>query len=206
VSRFCRHNRLTVDCPICSKDIVPAVTRKSARRPPAAPGRRRAASGRGQGVSTSRGPYALAGPYAGGVEVRLERVPGGLRLAEWHAGQITRRAPQLDAADIPRLLADAADKGLVEAQADRPPTTSDGDYGASPGRTGELRDELRVERVNGDRLRIARWVLRPNAGWQLQEAPVMLPPARFKEAIESAADRGVLARGGTVGAPGPEER
>ena len=48
-----------------------------------------------------------------------------------------------------------------------------------------MRDELRVERVDGDRVRIARWILRPNAGWQLQEAPVMLPPDRFREAIEA---------------------
>ena len=31
-------------------------------------------------------------------------------------------------------------------------------------------------------MRIARWILRPNAGWQLQEAPVMLPPDRFEQA------------------------
>ena len=49
---------------------------------------RRAAS-----VSSSRGPYAAAGPVPGGIEVRLERVPGGLRLAEWEAGQIARRHP-----------------------------------------------------------------------------------------------------------------
>jgi hypothetical protein len=157
-------------------------------------------------VSTPRGPYALAGPYAGGVEVRLERVPGGLRLAVWHAGQIARRAPELAATDLSRLLGDAAEKGLLEVSAEAHATASDGEYGASPGRTGEMRDELRVERVDGDRLRIARWILRPNAGWQLQEAPVMLPPGRFKEAIESAAARGVLAGRGTVDAPGPEDR
>ena len=156
-------------------------------------------------MSSSRGPYAAAGPYAGGTEVRLERVPGGLRLAEWQAGQIARRAPELDASDIPGLLADAAEKGIVEANTQ----ASEGDggdagYGKSPGRTGEMRDELRVERVGADRVRIARWILRPNAGWQLQEAPVMLPAVRFREAIESAAEHGVLAPPNAVSVP--EER
>jgi hypothetical protein len=197
VSRFCRHNRLTVDCPICSKDTVLDPSRRVARRPRQAQGRRPSTARQPHGVSSSRGPYALAGPYAGGSELRLERVPGGLRLAEWQAGQIARKAPELEAADLPRLLADAAGKGILEARLEPGAEPGPGAYGASPGRTGEMRDELRVERVDGDRLRIARWVLRPNAGWQLQEAPVMLPPARFKEAIESAADRGVLAPEGT---------
>jgi hypothetical protein len=56
-----------------------------------------------------------------------------------------------------------------------------------------LKDELRVERLDGARVRIARWVRRPNAGWQLQEAPVLLPAARFEQALASAAARGVLA-------------
>ena len=47
--------------------------------------------------------------------------------------------------------------------------------------------------LDGDRVRIARWILRPNAGWELQEAPVMLPPARFVEALAAAAHKGVLA-------------
>ena len=92
----------------------------------------------------------------------------------------------LDAADLPALLADAAEKGLarVPAPGERRAPPSEGDYGTSPGRTGEIRDELRVERVDGDRVRIARWILRPNAGWQLQEAPVMLPPDRFEQALD----------------------
>ena len=54
-------------------------------------------------------------------------------------------------------------------------------------------------------MRIGRWILRPNAGWQLQEAPVMLPADRFSQALMAAAERGVLAAGDTVAAPGPEE-
>jgi hypothetical protein len=126
--------------------------------------------------------------------VRLERVPGGLRLAAWQAGQIARRAPVLAADDLVRLLGDAAAKGLLDA----PPAleagvVAHGEHGASPGRSGELRDELRVERLDSIRVRVARWVLRPNAGWQLQEAPVMLPPERFSQALAAAARKGVLA-------------
>ena len=73
-----------------------------------------------------------------------------------------------------------------------------GAHGASPGRTGELRDELRVERLDDDRLRIARWIMRPNRGWELQEAPVLLPADRFLGALGSAAERGVLASGDPV--------
>jgi hypothetical protein len=125
--------------------------------------------------------------------VRLERVPGGLRLACWRAGRIDPRAPELSAADLPALLADAAGKGLVEVSpGNGHDGFEEGAYGASRGRAGELRDELRVERLDEDRVRIARWVMRPGSGWQLQEAPVMLPPLRFKEAIERAAQRGVL--------------
>jgi hypothetical protein len=56
-----------------------------------------------------------------------------------------------------------------------------------------MQEELRVERLDGDRLRIGRWILRPGAGWELQEAPVMLPAARYAEAIRAAAAAGVLA-------------
>ncbi len=35
--------------------------------------------------------------------------------------------------------------------------------------------------------------MRPNRGWELQEAPVLLPPARFAQALADAARRGVLA-------------
>jgi hypothetical protein len=201
VSRFCRHNRLTAHCPICSKGTL----LEPAARPARAPRRssRTAGAKRASAPTASRlarGPFASAGPYEGGYEIRLERVPGGLRLAGWQAGQIARRAPVLAARDLAPLLRDAAGKELLEppelgpaavgGQGDGP--AGDAEYGASPGRSGELRDELRVERLDGDRVRIARWILRPNAGWELQEAPVMLPPKRFVEALGAAARKGVL--------------
>jgi hypothetical protein len=206
VSLICRHNRFTAECPICSKGTVldpnlkPSRPRKSSagtRRPA---GGRRAAAPAGS-ATISRGVFAAAGPYDDGREVRLEKVPGGLRLAAWHAGQLVRSAPVLDLGDLPAVLADAAEKELLAPVGLEAPAAAvggagtagaPGGHGASPGRSGELRDELRVERLEGDRLRIARWILRPNRGWELQEAPVMLPPARFVEAFEAAAKAGAL--------------
>jgi hypothetical protein len=205
VPRFCRHNRLLAECPICSRGTVldPALRRGRASRPAS---RGRAAAAREPPRTPVRGPYAAAGPYPGGAEVRLERVPGGLRLAEWRAGAIERSAPELPEADLPGLLAGAAAHGLLEPPEALPGAAADGEHGSSPGRAGELRDDLRVERVGGERLRIARWMLRPGSGWQLQEAPVMLPAARFEEALRSAAERGVIGgrEGSTVAAPGEE--
>jgi hypothetical protein len=205
-SLFCRHNRFTADCPICSKGTV-LDPGKPAPRPRAA----RSSGGgskRGGSAVASRvvtGPYASAGPYedeAGdSYDVRLERVPGGVRLAEWASGQIRRRAPVLEASGLADLVgavserdilspADAA--SLTEAAGTEPGIERAG-HGASRGRAGDMQEELRVERLEGDRLRIGRWILRPGAGWELQEAPVMLPAARYADAIRAAAAAGVLA-------------
>lgn len=196
VPTFCRHNRFTADCPICSKGTVldPNLKPSRPRRTSStrSGGARRSAAS--AGATVSRGVFASAGPYEDGRELRLEKVPGGLRLAAWHAGQLVRAAPVLELRDLPGLLAEAAEKDLLALPAfgsDAEPS-QDG-HGASPGRSGELRDELRVERLEGERLRIARWIMRPNRGWELQEAPVMLPPARFTQALEAAASNGALA-------------
>lgn len=169
--------------------------RKPARRPRGAP--RRSRAGRGSAAATarpSRGPFVSVGPYEDGREIRLERVPGGLRLAAWRGGQIARRAPLLAAGDVSRLVEEAASEGLLEpVPAAEAGIVGHAEHGASPGRSGELRDELRVERLDSARVRIARWILRPNVGWELQEAPVMLPAARFAEALSAAAEKGVLA-------------
>jgi hypothetical protein len=203
VPTFCRHNRFFAECPICSKGTVLDPARQATRRTSSTRGARSAGSvkrrsgGPAAGAPrASRGPFVAAGPYDG-AEVRLERVPGGLRLASWRGGQIERTAPVLDAADTPGLLAEAVTKELLAAA---PPENGEGGevgaFGASPGRSGELRDELRVERLDERRIRVARWIMRPNRGWELQEAPVMLPPARFTQALAAAAGKGVLASGG----------
>jgi hypothetical protein len=194
VPTVCRHNRFFADCPICSKGTVLDPSVAAARRPsPGGSSKRRSAPAASR---ASRGPFVSAGPYDG-AEVRLERVPGGLRMASWRGGQIERAAPVLDAADAPSLLAEAATKELLPGPpADGHGAAEPGSYGASPGRSGEMRDELRVERLEDGRVRVARWVMRPNRGWELQEAPVMLPPARFTQALAAAAGKGVLASGG----------
>ena len=204
MSLFCRHNRFVAECPICSKGTVLDPNRRPERRPrPAArPGTRSRPKGpvaAASGVRVSRGEFASAGPYDDGREIRLEKVPGGLRLAAWHAGQLVKDAPVIALGDLPGMLRSAADQGLLDAQ----DLSTGGDpalgaHGVSPGRTGELRDELRVERIDDDRLRIARWIMRPNRGWELQEAPVLLPADRFLGALGSAAERGVLASGGPI--------
>ena len=223
---FCRHNRFVAECPICSKGTVLDPNRKPERRPrpprvkrPGAKGPVQAASG----VRISRGDFAAAGPYDGGREVRLEKVPGGLRLASWHAGQLVKEAPVLAVDDLRAMLSSAAEQGLLPAgelpggavgSAGAPPVDAApvapaeaapvggarddrapalGAHGASPGRSGELRDELRVERLDDERLRIARWIMRPNRGWELQETPVLLPAERFLAALQAAAAKGVLA-------------
>ena len=216
MSLFCRHNRFISECPICSKGTVLDPERKATRRPRSAATGGRSATRRQAGpalAKPARGPYASAGPYDG-REVRLERVPGGLRLASWRGGQLERVASLMDANDLPALLADAVAKELftgsdaeaLEVQGDEGlaavgdggaagTTAGEHGYGRSPGRSGELRDELRVEALADGQLRIARWLLRPNRGWELQEAPVMLPPGRYAQALADAARRGVLAPG-----------
>jgi hypothetical protein len=199
VSLFCRHNRFVAECPICSKGTVLDPNRKPERRPRpgARPGSRSSPKGRVQAAGSTRvssGPFAAAGPYDDGREVRLEKVPGGLRLAAWHAGQLVKDAPVVALEDLPDLLSSAADQGLLsDPELDWHGEPAVGGHGASPGRSGELRDELRVERLDDERLRIARWIMRPNRGWELQETPVLLPAERFLGALQAAAAKGVLA-------------
>ena len=198
-SLFCRHNRFTADCPICSKGTVLDTEGRTARR--ARPKSASATGKRGRGERTPAqfsGPHVTAGPYEreedGSYEVRLERVPGGVRLAQWSGGRLERRAPELPAADLLTLLAAVAERDLLpardsEALAEvlRLEPAPGGAYAvaASPGRAGDLREELRVERREGDQVRIGRWLLYPSRGWELQDAPPMLPAARYAEAFRS---------------------
>jgi hypothetical protein len=189
MSLFCRHNRFLADCPICSKGTPMemggattgrrSATRASRPKPAAAP--------------AVRGPYGSAGPYPGddgSYEVRLERVPGGLRLAEWAAGSLRRSAPVLAEDDLPGLVRDAVEQGVLSEEEGQGWEARPAGDGRSPGRSGDMRDELRVERLDGGRLRIARWVMRPGRGWELQESPVMLPASRYTQALSSGAAAG----------------
>ena len=132
--------------------------------------------------------------------MRLERIPGGLRLGEWTAGALQRRAPVLPVGDLAELVTAAAQRRVIagrDADAlrealDTPAIGSGGRHGASPGRSGDLSEELRLERLDDDSIRIARWVLRPGSGWVLHEAPTMYPARRYAEAIARAARDGAL--------------
>ena len=198
-SLFCRHNRFTADCPICSKGTVLEQRRPGPGTAPKPPGRPRERSP-AAGARTVSGPYVSAGPYRDGYEVRLERIPGGVRLAQWSQGALERRAPVLAAADVPLLVHAARERGVLEGRdldaLERALAAPRGDeaagYGASPGRSGLMRDELRIEGAQDGMVRVARWVLRPNAGWELQDAPTMLPAARYAEALEGAVRAGVV--------------
>jgi hypothetical protein len=183
LSLFCRHNRHTADCPICSKGTVLESASATATRPKPRKAPKPSASIKAPAFS---GPHADAGPYERDdvrYLVRLEKVPGGVRLAEWAGSQLRRRAPVLAAADLPGLVRDTA--GLL---AERDAATliealeGEGD-GVSPGRSGEFKEELRAEDLGDGRIRVARWVLRPGSGWELQDAPVMVPAARLAEAL-----------------------
>jgi hypothetical protein len=213
-SLFCRHNRFTADCPICSKGTVLDPERSSSRARSSGGTARRPATSRpaaaAKGARVVTGPYVTGGPYEaddGGAryEVRLERVPGGVRLASWSLGQLQRGAPVLDAADVPAMVESARERALLserdlkslEAALDVEPSegAEKPEFGASPGRSGDLRDELRVEPVGEGRLRVARWIMRPNFGWEMQDAPVMLPATRYAEALRAAARAGLLDQG-----------
>jgi hypothetical protein len=207
-SLFCRHNRFTADCPICSKGTLLDSSRQAARARPARSARKGGTRGRsaesGAGARQYTGPYVAAGPYereeGGSYDVRLERVPGGVRLARWAGGSIERAAPVLRAEDLPGLLAAARERSVLaerdidalERAAASEPAGEPAEVGVSAGRSGDMREELRVERDGAGMLRIARWLYRPNAGWELQEAPVMLPAKRYAEALAKAVRGGLL--------------
>ena len=208
VSRFCRHNRLSAECPICSKGTVLDPARRSARKARPALGRGPSAPSRGgrgrlEPAWSLRGrrplrrrhrgaPRAGArGAQAGGVARRADRPPGA---------RARRRRPSA-------LLADAAEKGLL---APRRAAT------APPPREGELRHEP------GPHGRVARRAAgradrrRPRADRPLDPAaerglaaPGGAGDAAARPLLPGAdgapRERGVLAAGGTVAAPGAED-
>src|SRR5438552_6539794 len=118
-SLFCRHNRFTAECPICSKGSVLERSQAERRTPP--PPSKRASGGRRPAradgpARTFQGPYVSAGPFnreARVYDVRLEKVPGGLRLAEWRGGGLERHAPVLPASALRELVDEARGRGIV---------------------------------------------------------------------------------------------
>jgi hypothetical protein len=198
-SLFCRHNRFTADCPICSKGTVLDGGAAGQARPRAAkPRAARAAAAPAQ----FRGPYAGAGPYEvgdGRFDVRLEKVPGGLRLGRWSGGSLERAAPILRAADVPELVAAARERAVLAGRDqdafDTALRAEPGEPAAvvtSTGRAGDMREELRLEALEEGMVRLARWLYRPNQGWELQDAPVMLPAKRYAEVLSKAVRAGLV--------------
>lgn len=191
-SLFCRHNRFTADCPICSKGTLLDTSQRQARPRST---RSRSTEPTRRPAREFTGPYASAGPYehedGSRYEVRLEKVPGGVRLAQWRAGSIEKAAPVLSAADLAQMLTTTRERSLLaerdqEALERAVPEQLVG-VGVSAGRSGDMREELRVEAGDDGKVRIGRWLYRPNQGWELQEAPVMLPAKRLAEALSKLA-------------------
>jgi len=214
VSTFCRHNRFTADCPICSKGtVLEAGGQRTRRKPSSGEPRKRSAGERGSTPAFS-GPH-VAGPARRDEDdalylIRLERVPGGVRLGEWRGSSLVPRAPVLPAEDLADLVArcgealQARDAARLTAALEiaAEPATG-GEAGVSRGRSGDFKEELRVEALDDGQLRVARWVLRPVIGWELQDAPPMLPAARYAEAIGDAARRGLIAASAAPAPPSP---
>jgi hypothetical protein len=198
-SLFCRHNRFTAECPICSKGSVlsrEAPERVKPARPPSQ--RSRSRPRKPAGATITRYPHVSTGPLeraARVYEVHLENVPGGLRLGEWRGGEIERRAPVLPASVLRELFDEGRQRGIVGFDLPDGQATASAGAAASPGRAGDLKEELRLERLDEPGLaRVARWLFWPGTGvgWQLQEAPVMLPEARFASLLADAAEAGLI--------------
>lgn len=156
-------------------------------------------------TSAFSGPHVSVGPFVDDqgarYTVRLERVPGGVRFAEWAGSLVRPRAPVLALDDLvalvagaPRVLVARDAEALVAALRVEPTEAPAGaGAGISDGRAGDFREQLRVELHGPGRVRVARWVLRPGADWELRDAPPMLPAGRYAEALADAVRQGVLA-------------
>ena len=209
MSTFCRHNRFTADCPICSKGTVLEAGGQRTRRKSSSSRKRSGEKGSAPAFS---GPH-VAGPARRDEDdalylIRLERVPGGVRLGEWRGSALAPAAPVLPAEDLADLIARCGEAlqardavRLTAALQIAADPAAGGDAGVSRGRSGDFKEELRVEALDDGRLRVARWVLRPVIGWELQDAPPMLPAARYAEALADAARRGLIAAPAPASSP-----
>jgi hypothetical protein len=196
-SLFCRHNRFTAECPICSKNSVLSRPAPAERSRPSRPSSGRKPARKAAAPTMTRYPHVSVGPVeheARIYEVRLEQVPGGLRLGQWRSGELERKAPVLPASTLRELIDEARGRDFVKFELPERMAESGDDYGLSPGRAGDMQEELRVERLGEGYVRIARWIFWPGTGvgWELQDAPVMLPEKRYEQALTDAAANGVI--------------
>jgi hypothetical protein len=198
-SLFCRHNRFTADCPICSKGTV--LSREAPERTkPAKPtaSRSPAAGRKSAAVTATRYPHVSVSPVeheARIYEVRLEKVPGGLRLGQWRGGELERKAPVLPASALRELVDEARGRSFVSFELPDGAATAAEGAAASAGRAGDMKEELRLERLSDPGfVRIARWIFWPGTGvgWELQDAPVMLPEKRYEQVLTDAAAQGLI--------------
>lgn len=199
-SLFCRHNRFTADCPICSKGSV--LSRQAPERTkPSKPAASRPRSG--SGARKVAAPAVTRYPHVSveidAHEVRLEQVPGGLRLGSWRGGALEKKAPVLPAGALRELVEEARGRGYVQfdlPESQRGQLEADPDsFGVSPGRAGDLNEELRLERAaEAGHVRLARWIFWPGSGvgWELQDSPVMLPERRYEQALLDGVSKGLL--------------
>lgn len=194
-SLFCRHNRFTADCPICSKNTVLAKAPAPERARPTTS--RKTSSKKAVAPTMTRYPHVAVGPVeheARIYEVRLEQVPGGLRLGQWRSGELERKAVVVSVSALRELIDEARGRGFVKFHLPEDMRDSGDDMGVSAGQAGDMKDELRVERIGEGFARIARWIFWPGTGvgWELQDAPVMLPEKRYEQALTDAAIKGVI--------------
>jgi hypothetical protein len=197
-SLFCRHNRFTADCSICSKGSVLSREAPERAKPVrAAPAAGRKAKPKASSATTTRYPHVSIGPVereARIYEVRLDQVPGGLRLGQWRSGELERKAPVVPVSGLRELFEEAGGRGFVKFDLeDRLPESGE-NIASSPGRAGDLQEELRLESIGEGFVRIARWIFWPGTGvgWDLQDAPVMLPEKRFEQVLSDAAVKGLI--------------
>ena len=127
-------------------------------------------------------------------EVRLEQVPGGLRLGQWRGGELERKAPVLPASAVRELFDDARGRAYVKFDLAESMQAGGDDIASSAGRAGDMQEELRLERLGDGFVSIARWIFWPGTGvgWELQDAPVMLPEKRYEQVLSDAALKGLI--------------
>ena len=164
----------------------------AARRPSP---RRARARARGAPRALARGPFVSAGPYDG-AEIRLERVPGGLRLAAGAAGRSSARAG-LDAVGRSRPAGEAVEEGAcspLDGAGRRRPRSRGGRLRRQPGGRGAARRTARgAPRGGAESASRAGSCARIAAGSCRSAGDA--PPTRFTEALAAAARKGVLASG-----------
>lgn len=184
-SLFCRHNRFTAECPICSKNSVLS-------QPP--PERERPAKRSSSGSKSKPSARTYVGPNVESGDIKLEKVPGGLRLAAWRNGSIEKRAPTLSRSDARALAEEARERGIVRFDLPEASDSRSQGTAASEGRAGDMKEELRLETLDEGMVRIARWVFWPGAGvgWEMQDSPVLLPEDRFEQVFSEAARTGLI--------------